>query len=267
MPNERWQADITHVRIARSYEVEVLNQLDDHSRLLVGSDAKGIFKASDIVACFEKATVAYGTPVSYLTDNAAVFTGAYRGLGWVALERELVSRGVVLRHSRPYHPQTCGKVERFHQTLKRFLARQPPPPSIAEPQLQLDTFRAFYNHQRPHRALDGRTPLVAFNARLKAHPLGATPQAHFRVRHDHVDQTGTVTLRYLSRLHHIGVGRAHRGKPVHLLVANKDVRILADDGSLIRQLTLDPSRDYQPRGVPLGRPRVHDVLRQASTMS
>ena len=90
MPNERWQADITHVRIARSYEVEVLNQLDDHSRLLVGSDAKGIFKASDIVACFEKATVAYGTPVSYLTDNAAVFTGAYRGLGWVALERELV---------------------------------------------------------------------------------------------------------------------------------------------------------------------------------
>ena len=133
---------------------------------------------------------------------------------------------------------------------KRFLARQAPPHSIAELQLQLDTFRAFYNHHRPHRALDGQTPLVAFTARLKAHPIGATPEAHFRVRHDRVDKAGKVTLRYLSRLHHIGLGRAHRGESIHLLVANKDVRILADDGSLIRQLTRGPSRDYQPRGVP-----------------
>jgi transposase len=103
-PNERWQADVTDVLIAKRYEVEVFNQLDDHSRLLVGSDARGTFRAADIVTCFDKATVAYGTPASYLTDNAAIFTGAYRGLGWVALERELVGRGVVLRHSRPYHP-------------------------------------------------------------------------------------------------------------------------------------------------------------------
>jgi len=211
------------------------------------------------------------TPVAWPAPppkfEACASTTRQRLVGTPSVESELEPLGILAKHSTPYHPETCGKVERFHQTLKRFLARQPPPRSLPELQLQPDSFRAFYNHHRPHRALDGRTPLVAFNARLKAHPIGATPEAHFRVRHDHVDQTGTVTLRYLSRLHHIGVGRAHRGESVHLLVANKDVRILADDGSLIRQLTLDPSRDYQPRGVRPSRPRVHDVLRQVSRIS
>ncbi len=247
MPNERWQADITHVRIARSYEVEVLNQLDDHSRLLVGSDAKGIFKASDIVACFEKATVAYGTPVSYLTDNAAVFTGAYRGLGWVALERELVSRGVVLRHSRPYHPQTCGKVERFHQTLKKWLEHQDQAHTIAELQCQLDVFRDYYNNFRPHRALGRKTPQSAFLARPRAVPHdGPLAVGHFRTRRDVVDLSGKVTLRYNSKLHHIGLGRAWAGTKILLLVHELSVRVITEDGELVRELTLDPTRDYQP---------------------
>jgi transposase InsO family protein len=266
LPNEMWQADTTHWHLADGQDVEILNWLDDHSRLLVGSDACRTFKALDVVQSFYAAAELHGFPAALLTDNGAVFSGASRR-GKVLLESELERLGILAKHSTPYHPQTCGKVERFHQTLKRFLARQPPPHTLAELQLQLDTFRAFYNHLRPHRALGGQTPVVAFHARLKAHPVGATPEAHFRVRHDRVDQAGKVTLRYLSRLHHIGVGRAHRGESIHLLVANKDVRILADDGSLIRQLTLDPSRDYQPRGVALGRTRVHDVLRQVSTMS
>jgi len=108
---------------------------------------------------------------------------------------------------------------------------------------------------------------VAFHARLSAHPLGATPEAHFRVRHDRVDDHGKVTLRYLSRLHHIAVGVAHRGKVIYLLVANRHIRIITEDGSLLRELTLDPSRDYQPFGVSTTRASVHDVLRQASTMS
>ncbi len=247
LPNQLWQADTTHWHLAGGHDVEILNLLDDHSRLLVGSDACRTFKALDVVQSFYAAAELHGFPAALLTDNGAVFSGASRR-GKVLRESELERLGILVKHSTPYHPQTCGKVERFHQTLKRFLARQPPPHSIAELQLQLDTFRAFYNHRRPHRALDGRPPLVAFNARLKAHPLGATPEAHVRVRHDRVDQAGKVTLRYLSRLHHIGVGRAHSGEAIHLLVANKDVRILADDGSLIRPLTLDPSRDYQPRG-------------------
>jgi transposase InsO family protein len=252
LPNEMWQADTTHWHLADGQDVEILNLLDDHSRLLVGSDTCRTFKALDVVQSFYAAAELHGFPAALLTDNGAVFSGASRR-GKVLLESELERLGILAKHSTPYHPQTCGKVERFHQTLKRFLARQPPAPSLAALQLQLDTFRAFYNHHRPHRALGGQTPLVAFTARLKAHPVGATPEAHFRVRHDRVDQAGKVSLRYLSRLHHIGVGRAHRGEAIHLLVANKDVRILGDDGSLIRQLTLDPSRDYQPRGGPVAR--------------
>ncbi len=247
-PNERWQADITHLRIANRYEVEVFNQIDDHSRLLVGSDARGTFKAADVVGCFSAAVGRWGTPASYLTDNAALFTGAYRGRGWVALERELVSRGVQMRHSRPYHPQTCGKVERFHQTLKRWLARQPRTHTIAELQGQLDWFRQYYNHTRPHRALGRQTPEAAFAARPPAVPApGPLTLSHFRTRRDIVDKSGRVTLRHNSRLHHIGIGRAHVGTRVLLLVHDLSVRVITEQGELLRELTLDPTRNYQPR--------------------
>jgi len=186
----------------------------------------------------------------------------------VLLESELERLGITAKHSTPYHPQTCGKVERFHQTLKKYLDKQAPARSLAVLQLQLDTFRTYYNQQRPHRALRGNTPLHAFHARLKAGPVAASPPAHYRVRHDRVDKCGRVTLRYLSRLHHIGLGAAYRGYPVHILVANKSVRVIREDGSLIRELTLDPSRDYQPLGTPSGPPRlVRDVVRHASAMS
>jgi len=155
-------------------------------------------------------------------------------------------------------------VERFHQTLKRFLAKQTPPPTLAVLQLQLDTFRAYYNDHRPHRALGGQTPLTAFHARLKARPEGLDAAVHYRVRHDRVDQQGRVTLRYLSRLRHIGLGRAHAGVPVRLLVANKHVRVIREDGSLLRELDLDPGRDYQPqKPAQIG----HYHLRQTGTMT
>jgi hypothetical protein len=72
---------------------------------------------------------------------------------------------------------------------------------------------------------------------------------HFRIRHDKVDSVGKVSLRYDSKLHHIGLGRAHKGKAIKLLVADRDIRVLdRKTGELIRRLTLDPSRDYQPIG-------------------
>jgi len=263
LPNQMWQADITLWALADGREVEILNQLDDHSRLLVGSEALSRFKAEDVMRSFLAAGASYGLPAALLTDNGAVFTANSRR-GKVVLESELERLGVAGKHSAPYHPQTCGKVERFHQTLKKFLAKQAPPTSVALLQLQLDTFRSYYNQQRPHRALRGRTPLVAYNARLKAGPKAPAPTTHFRVRHDRIDAEGRVTLRYLSRLRHIAVGRAHKRKRVTLLVADADVRVLAEDGTLLRELTLDPSRVYQP----LGEPRfVDDVVRQVSTMS
>ena len=123
-PNERWQTDITHWALADGTEVEILNVVDDHSRLCLASTARPVFKAADVDAAFRHAAATYGDPASLLSDNAAVFTGRYRRLGRVTLEVTLNERGIIFTHSRPYHPQTCGKVERFHQTLKRW-ARQP----------------------------------------------------------------------------------------------------------------------------------------------
>jgi transposase InsO family protein len=248
-PNERWQADITHWILADGTDVEILNQLDDHSRLALASHTRTTFKAADIVVCFGAATAIYGLPAGLLTDNGAVFTAASRGRGWVALERELAGLGVRLRHCRPYHPQSCGKIERFHQTQKKWLTRQPRAATITELQTQLEDFRGYYNTRRPHRALGRRTPQQAYDARPKATPAGRplTIPKHFRVRRDKIDKAGIVTLRHNSRLHHIGVGRPHAGTRVLLLVRDLHVRVITEDGELLREVTLDPSRDYQPQ--------------------
>jgi hypothetical protein len=176
-----------------------------------------------------------------------VFTATPRK-GKVLLQSELQRLGVTFKNSRPYHPQTCGKIERLHQTLKRYLARQPAARTLQELQAQLDTFAHYYNDIRPHRALDGRTPLQAYGARIKARPANQpTPATHFRVREDKIDRTGTVTLRYRSKLHHIGIGRAHKGRAIKLLIADRDIRVIDHQtGELLRQLTLNPNRDHQP---------------------
>ena len=183
-----------------------------------------------------------------LTDNGAVFTGRYRGPGRVALEITLHTRGVVLSHSRPYHPQTCGKVERFHQTQKNWLASQPGAATLTDLQQQLDQFRDYYNHVRPHRALGRRTPAEAYAARPKATASGIPLiDGHFRVRHDKIDTNGKLTLRHNSRLHHIGLGRRYAGTSVLVLVHDLHIRVLSSSGQLLRDLTLDPTRDYQPQ--------------------
>jgi transposase InsO family protein len=250
-PNERWQLDITHYRLADHTEVEILNMVDDHSRLCLASTTRRIFTAGDVDTAFQAATSAYGDPASLLSDNGAVFTGAPRRGGRVALEVTCHSRGIRFTHSRPYHPQTCGKVERFHQTLKKWLDRQPRPHTVRQLQALLDRFRDYYNQVRPHRALARSTPAQAYTARPKAVPTG-TPidTGHYRVRHDRIDNSGVITLRHNSRLHHIGLGRRHAGTRVLVLVRDLDIRVLDTDGELLRALTLDPSRDYQPQARP-----------------
>jgi transposase InsO family protein len=248
-PNERWQADITHWTLADGVDVEILNILDDHSRLCLDSHALRVFKGHDVDRRFRETAGSYGNPASLLTDNGAVFTGRSRGHGRVALEVTLHTRGISFRHSRPYHPQTCGKVERFHQTLKKWLAHQPRARNVPQLQRQLDAFRAYYNDTRPHRALGRRTPANAYLARPKANPTG-TPlhdDGHWRIRHDRIDPSGVFTLRHNSRLHHIGIGRRHAGTNVLVLVHDLDIRVLTTDGQLIRELELDPSKDYQPQ--------------------
>jgi transposase InsO family protein len=244
LPNQLWQTDSTHWALGDGSAVEILNFIDDHSRLCLGSAAHPTVKAADVVADFHRAASRAGYPTALLSDNGAVFSGASRK-GKVLLELELERLGIAGKHARPYHPQTCGKVERFHQTQKRWLGKQPPAATLEELGAQLDRFRLHYNLHRPHRALGRQVPQEVWDAKVKAGPGRATPPIHYRVRNDTVDRDGRVTLRYDSRLHHIGLGRRHSGTPIVLLVADRDVRIVTADGELLRQLTLDPTRDYQ----------------------
>jgi hypothetical protein len=237
--------------------------IDDHSRLHLGCDAYPRVKAADVVQSFHKAAELHGLPESLLSDNGAVFVGGYRR-GKVGLEYEPERLGIAFKNSRPYHPQTCGKVERLHQTLKRYLAKQPPAKTLSELQAQLDAFRHYYNHIRPHRALQRRTPLQAYSSRVKARPVGAVSGTYFRVRKDKVDMEGKVSLRYDSRLYKIGLGRAHKGRSVRLLIADQKIRVIDSNGELLRELTLDPSRTYQPISIAYD---VSDVPTHVSGMS
>jgi transposase InsO family protein len=249
LPNECWQADVTHWRLKDASDVEILDFIDDHSRVVVAARVVRVTRVGDVVDTFEDAAATWGHPASVLTDNAAIFNGGPRR-GVTVFETLLSERGIVYKHSRPYHPQTCGKIERFHQTLKRFLDKQPPARSLAQLQRQVDRFVAYYNDERPHRARGSITPRAAFDTLDKAHPGSPVAQTHFRVRTDKIDSCGKVTLRHDSKLFHIGVGREHRGVPVRLYVADLDIRIVTLDGTLLRQLILDTTRAYQPSGLP-----------------
>jgi transposase InsO family protein len=247
-PNERWQTDITHWPLADGTDTEIGNWIDDHSRFCLASLARPVFTAPAVDRAYRATAARHGDPAGLLTDNGAVFTGRYRGGGRVALEVTLHSRGVLFSHSRPYHPQTCGKVERFHQTQKRWLAHQPRAGTVDQLQAQLDAFRDYYNHVRPHRALGRHTPAEAYTARPKASASGIPLiDGHFRVRHDKIDTNGKLTLRHNSRLHHIGLGRRHAGTPVLVLVHDLHIRVLSTTGQPLRDLILDPNRDYQPQ--------------------
>ena len=174
-------------------------------------------------------------------------------------EHELRRLHIVQKNSRPNHPTTCGKVERFQQTLKKWLRAQPvQPATIAELQALLDAFVDEYNHRRPHRSLPHRaTPAARYDTMPKAtaRRRAATP----------TPTTGSATTASTKpapspcashgRLHHIGIGRTHAGTRVILLVHDLHIRVVnAITGELLRELTLDPDRDYQPTGAPKDHP-------------
>ena len=246
LPNECWQSDMTHWAIRDDVGVEIVNFLDDCSRLCVASKALWVTKAVDVAEIFQDARAIHGTPASVLTDNGCIYTAKHRG-GRVVLETELERLGVVAKHSTPYHPQTCGKVERFHQTMKKHLRTLEPAASLEALQAQLDWFVGYYNDVRPHRALARRTPRSVFDAKVKAHPGSGPTGSHFRVRHDKVHESGSVTLRYDSKLFHIGMPKRFKNQVVTILVADRDVRVLNMEGELLRHFELDPTRDYQPQ--------------------
>jgi transposase InsO family protein len=249
LPNECWQGDMTHWHLGDGTEVEILNFIDDHSRLIVVADARPVTKGLDVLATFERATLTWGTPASVLTDNGAIFNAGSRH-GRSAFESDLIRRRVLYKHSRPYHPQTCGKIERWHQTMKKFLAKAGPASDLLELQAQIDSFVYYYNNKRPHRSCARRTPRQAFDARPKAAPGSLIDQPHHRIRFDVVDKSGKVSLRHHGKMLHIGVGHPFKGQRVRLYIVDDYVRVLTDEGELLGELTIDVNRDYQAMRKP-----------------
>ncbi len=156
--------------------------------------------------------------------------------------------GIRCKHHKPDHPPTPGQVERYHQTRKKYLRTQRQVATIEALQKQIDRFVLYYNEERPHGAR-GCAPMPAWRALDKATPQleGQPILAKTRVRHDHVEHWGSVTLRYRRKLHHISIGRHHRHERVIILMADLDVRVVSDQGELLRHFTLDTTRDCQAR--------------------
>jgi transposase InsO family protein len=243
-PNQMWQSDCTHWRLVDGTDVEILNWLDDHSRYLLSCTAHQPVGGETVVASFLEAVGHHGPPASTLTDNASVYTSRFTG-GRNAFEYLLAVLGIHQKNGSPGHPQTQGKIERFHQTLKRWLAARPPAATLAELQGQLDTFRAYYNERRPHRALGRITPNQAYRATPQAMPAGGGAATHYRVRYDRIDAKGKISFRRAGRMHHLGIGSAHARKRVMALADENIVSVVElATGEVLSTHNIDPACSY-----------------------
>ena len=242
-PNETWQSDFTHWRLSDGTDVEILNWLDDHARYLLSCTPHRPVTGDDVVTSFLTAAEEHGVPASTLTDNGRVYTARFGG-GRNAFEYLLPLLGVRQKNGSPGHPQTQGKIERFHQTLKRWLAARPPAATLQELQHQLDQFRNDYNEHRPHRSNARTTPGTAYRATPKALPAAAH-QGYFRLRYDHVADNGKMSLRRAGKMHHLGIGIEHRGKRILALIDETTVTIIhLDTAEIIATNTINPERNY-----------------------
>jgi len=243
-PNETWQSDFTHWRLEDGTDIKILNWLDDHSRYLLSCTAHKPVNGVDVVETFKACINEYGVPYSTLTDNGTVYTARFVK-GRNQFEHLLRTLSVRQKNGSPGHPQTQGKIERFHQTQKRWLAGQPKAQNIHELQIQLDNFSHIYNHQRPHKAVGHKTPHQAYESTIKALPEGEGITAHYRVRFDTVDQFGKLTLRRHGKVHHLGVGKIHAKMPVVMLVDETDVTVTHErTGEVLSTHVIDDNRNY-----------------------
>lgn len=254
LPNETWQSDVTHIPLANGTEVEIINIIDDHSRLNIASVAVPVCKGQHVIDTFKTAFNNYGLPQSVLTDNGAVYTARHRG-GESGFERLLKEHDIGYKNGRPYKPTTQGKVERFHQTQKQFLAKQNCG-TIQELQGKLDWFRNYYNTQRPHRARNMTTPTQAYEQRVKAYPIKNTDTNTYRIRKDRVDKTGKVTLRYKNILMKLGVGRKQKKEAVVIHQHNNTAKVYnKHTGEHISTHQLNHTQNYQPNQKPTKIPK------------
>jgi transposase InsO family protein len=241
-PNECWQSDWTAWTLAGDAPVAIAGSLDDHSRYLVGlragsGDADGDLVWSVILAGVQEC----GIPSMSLSDNGIVYTGRFHEHE-AAFEINLRALGVRTINSAPYHPQTCGKIERFWQTLKKWLRARDRAATLVELNDQLEQFRIFYNHQRPHRALRGATPAQAFDATIKARPADRPLPAPLFVSHHTVGQTSGNLC---AAPYKINVGLRWAGHDCDVIRDGDHIAIFSGN-RIVRTFTANPNRYYQP---------------------
>lgn len=246
-PNEMWQSDWTEWHLSDGRPVAIAGTLDDHSRLLVGIGAGSGDGTGELVWSVMTAAIGrYGVPMSSLTDNGLCYSTQRRtGMRPAAFEANLAALGCQSIASSPYHPQTCGKIERFWQTLKKWLrAREHTRGqyrTLTALNRDLALFAEYYNTRRSHRALTGRTPAAVFAATVKARPAERPLPATTQIYRTHASTGGTVTVGPF----HVFVGGRHKGLPVTAIRDGNHIAIFTGT-KLIRALDADPSRRYQP---------------------
>jgi transposase InsO family protein len=251
-PNEMWQIDHTDWVIATGV-VKIFNIVDDHSRVLIRSRAVTEATTEEAWTTFSEGAQRFGLPAGTLSDNGLCFSGKLRHVE-VFFEAQLRDTGVRPITSRPYHPQTAGKVERFQQTLKKWLRkRRRLYASIEELQADLDEFARIYNTERPHQGIGHAIPIERWRASPVAGP-SSEPLAHpdwtSKTLHLTVTASGCVQADYFK----IHIGVEHHGRPAFVVIDKTRANVFID-GELIRHLELDRTRSYQPSNRPRGGPR------------
>jgi transposase InsO family protein len=249
-PNEMWQIDHTDWVIATGV-VKIFNIIDDHSRVAIRCRAVAEATTHEAWTTFSQGAQRWGLPSGTLSDNGLCFSGKLRQVE-VFFEAQLRYVGVRPITSRPWHPQTAGKVERFQQTLKKWLRKRGLHSSIAELQADLNEFTRVYNTERPHQGIGRQIPIE----RWRATPVAGPAEQAL----DHPDWT-SKNLQVLVQANGcvnadrfvIHVGVEHHGR-LALVVIDRTRANVFIDGSLIRHLKLDQSRSYQPSGRKRGGP-------------
>jgi transposase InsO family protein len=248
-PNACWQIDATHWELRNGRAAWIMDLLDDHSRYMPAADAVAGDTVEAAWSAFCHAADEVGPPAKVVSDNGMCFTGGPNADGAGTFTTNLAALGIVKVNSRPYHPQTCGKLERAHQTLKKWLRKQPPARTLKELQHQLDRFRAYYNHQRPHRALHGATPAERFHATPPARPADAPIDLPTAPTLSIATRTVTAVGRLNTNSVSVWLGVAWAGHD--LTVVSYGLRVVILDGvELVRVVTLEPGRTNYPLLLP-----------------
>ena len=222
-PNACWQIDSTEWSLASGKKVAVFQLVDDHSRLALASLAATGETSEAAIAIVTLAIERHGVPQKFLSDNGAALNPTRRGRRG-ALVEFLTALGVIPITGKPYKPTTQGKNERFHQTLHKYLHRQPPAESMAVLQAQIDVFDLYYNTERVHQSLlPGMTPQEAWEATPKAPspslPTAATRSSDRQSIRRTVGRNGEVTV--LGT--HFMMGKDYIGSTVHILYDDTEI--------------------------------------------